>query len=157
MAKLEFDIKRKFDINIREYEPKFERGFVLLIEGIDCFLVKSVKQGPVSKNGKNKLEVVLIDAIVPSTEQQVVEWLNEQKFKNTFKKFLLTKDFKLLFRGTTRQAEMLNLDAVGNIVSRKKLKNMKLNSFEYSESTYESKAIKTITLYIEFEEQIVLF
>jgi hypothetical protein len=157
MTKMEIDIKTKFDMNIQEYEPKFKRGFVLLIEGIDCFLVKSVKQGPVSKNGKNKLEVVLIDAIAPSTEQQVVEWFNEQKFKNTFKKFLLTKDFKLLFHGPTRQGEMLNLDITGNVVSKKKLKNMKLNSFKYSESTYESKMIKTITLYIEFEEQIVLF
>jgi hypothetical protein len=52
---------------------------------------------------------------------------------------------------------MLNLDITGNVVSKKKLKNMKLNSFKYSESTYESKMIKTITLYIEFEEQIVLF
>ena len=80
------------DIMFTPFEPKLKNRFIMQIDGINAYLIKTINRPQIDSDevilehmnvtryvkGKSRwqpLEITLYDPIVPSTSQQVIEWI----------------------------------------------------------------------------------
>ena len=80
------------DIMFRNWEPKLKNRFIMNIDGINAYLIKTMNRPSIESEevilehmnvtryvkGKSKwstLDITLYDPIVPSAAQQVIEWI----------------------------------------------------------------------------------
>ena len=80
------------DIMFTPFEPKLKNRFIMQIDGINAYLIKTMNRPQIDSDevilehmnvtryvkGKSRwqpLEITLYDPIVPSASQQVIEWI----------------------------------------------------------------------------------
>jgi len=80
------------DIMFRNWEPKLKNRFIMNIDGINAYLIKSMNRPSIESEevilehmnvtryvkGKSRwqpIDITLYDPIVPSAAQQVIEWI----------------------------------------------------------------------------------
>ena len=80
------------DIMFTPFEPKLKNRFIMQIDGINAYLIKSINRPSLTNDevvlehmnttryvkGKSRwepLEITLYDPVVPSASQQVIEWI----------------------------------------------------------------------------------
>ena len=80
------------DIMFTPFEPKLKNRFIMQIDGINAYLIKSMNRPSIESDevvlehmnvtryvkGKSRwqpLEIMLYDPVVPSAAQQVIEWV----------------------------------------------------------------------------------
>lgn len=132
----------------QQYEPQVNRRFILNIEGIDAYLVKSVHTPPLTPNKDGKLvpkkfhllRVFLYCPIAPSPEQQLISVLEQQ-----------SKD------GSLSPVELRYLDPVGTIVALWKFTGSKIEEVKFSNPDYNSGDLKECELLVSFDSLDVVY
>ena len=86
------DVLEPQDIMFTPFEPKLKNRFIMQIDGINAFLIKTMNRPSIESDevilehmnttryvkGKSRwqpLEITLYDPVVPSAAQQVMEWV----------------------------------------------------------------------------------
>lgn len=132
------------------------RHFILIIPGIDCFLVKSVERPPYVRPKERwnrntpdfalldqhlahkKLIVTLHNAIAPSTEQQVQKLID--------------------YGGELPEVEIKLLDPVGTVIGRMVFRKVVLERVDYDPLTYDdSRGVSEMKLTFSFNSQKLLY
>lgn len=135
-----------------KFQPLCNRRFILLIPGIDAFLVKSVERAPYLRPKERwnrerpdwelldelltpkKLVVVLHNTIVPSTEQQVQDLIDRIED---------IPEVKIKF-----------LDPVGSVIGTRIYRSVRLERVDYDLLTYDdSKPTSEIKLIFSYNNQ----
>ena len=149
-----------------KYEPLFKNRFILDIEGIDAYLVKSggrpkytieEKEIPWINStryvaGKTKFEtmnVTLYEAIAPSGAQQVMEWIRLH-FESVSGRGGYADFYK-------RDIQLKMLDPVGNVVQLWDIKGAQLTSVDFGEMDYTSAELTEIAMTIRYDNAVLQF
>ena len=149
-----------------KFEPLFKNRFMLSIEGIDAYLIKSggrpkytieEKEIPWINStryvaGKTKFDAmacVLYEAIAPSGAQQVMEWIRLH-FESVSGRGGYADFYK-------RDIQLKMLDPVGNVVQLWDIKGAQLVSADFGEVDYNSTDLSEITLSIRFDNAVLQF
>ena len=149
-----------------KWEPLFKNRFVLAIEGIDAYLVKSAARPKYSIEekeipwinstryvaGKTKFEamnVTLYEAIAPSGAQQVMEWIRLH-FESVSGRGGYADFYK-------RDIQLKMLDPVGNVVQLWDIKGAQLVSADFGELGYDGSDMSEIALSIRFDNAVLQF
>lgn len=149
-----------------KYEPLFKNRFILAIEGIDAYLVKSggrpkytieEKEIPWINStryvaGKTKFEtmnVTLYEAIAPSGAQQVMEWIRLH-FESVSGRGGYADFYK-------RDIQLKMLDPVGNVVQLWDIKGAQLTSVDFGEMDYTSAELTEIAMTIRYDNAVLQF
>jgi hypothetical protein len=86
------DVLTPQDIMFTPFEPKLKNRFIMQIDGINAYLIKTMNRPSIESDevilehmnttryvkGKSRwqpLEITLYDPVVPSASQQVIEWI----------------------------------------------------------------------------------
>lgn len=142
------------------FQPLSKRHFVLAIEGIDSFLLKTAKRPSYTTEevtlnwinstrylaGKTTFEamdITLIDAIAPSGAQQVMEWIRLH-FESVSGRAGYADFYK-------RDIQIKMLDPVGTVVQLWDIKGAFLTKADFGELTYEGSDVCEIALSIRFD------
>jgi hypothetical protein len=149
-----------------KFQPKLSNQFLLNIEGIDNFLVKSCSRPnqtvePIELPwmnstrkiaGKTKWEdmsVALHDSIAPSTMQQVLAWHRLQhesiSGRNGYPDFY------------KRDIQLLEIDPVGNVIGQWDIKGAFITGMAGGEYAYENSTPVEVTLTIAFDNAVKQF
>lgn len=131
-----------------KYEPKVNRRFILNMDGIDAYIVKSVHTPPLVPNKVGKLipkkfhllRIFLYCPIAPSTEQMVSEVLEKQS-KN----------------GNLEPIELRYLDPVGTIVALWKFAGAKIEEVKFSNPDYNNNELMECELLVSFDSLDVIY
>ena len=154
------------DLLPNKFEPKRQNRWVLAIEGIDAFLVKSAKRPSISFNettiefinskrylaGKlsyETLSVTLYDPIAPSGAQQVMEWVRTHT--ETVSGRSGYADFY------KRDCQLKMLDPVGTVVELWDLKGCFLTSAGFGDLDYGTEDPTEIALTIRFDNCVLQY
>lgn len=149
-----------------KYEPLFKNRFILSIEGIDAYLVKSggrpkytieEKEIPWINStryvaGKTKFEtmnVTLYEAIAPSGAQQVMEWIRLH-FESVSGRGGYADFYK-------RDIQLKMLDPVGNVVQLWDIKGCQLTSVDFGENDYTTAELTEIAMVIRYDNAVLQF
>jgi hypothetical protein len=156
------------DMLPNKFEPKRQNRFVLAIEGIDSFLIKSTDRPNFSidsvelpfinsyrriANGRGRwsgISVTLYDPIAPSGAQQVMEWIRTHS--ETVSGRAGYADFY------KRDIQIKVLDPVGTVVELWDIKGAFLTGVDFSGLSYDDDGTPNeITLSIELDNCILQF
>lgn len=149
-----------------KFEPKRKGRFILMIEGIDAFIVKTAARPtmsiePIAINwmnmtryvaGKTKFEamnVTLMDPIAPSGAQQVMEWI--RLHTETVSGRAGYADFY------KRDIQLKIVDPVGTVIELWDMKGAQLTSVAFGELTYENQEAVDITISIQADNICLQF
>lgn len=150
-----------------KFEPITKRRFVLAIEGIDAYLVKTAGRPSYTTEevaipwinstryiaGKTKFEsidVTLHESIAPSGAQQVMEWI-----RLTFESVSGRGGYADFYK---RDIQIKLLDPVGTVVQLWDLKGAWLTSAKFDDLDYGSESDLTeIALSIRFDNAVLQF
>lgn len=130
-----------------KFEPKVNRRFILQMDGIDSFLVKSVHTPPLisSKEGKlvpknfHFLRIFLYCPIVPSVEQMLLKVLQKQNNLGL------------------EPVELKYLDPVGTVVAKWKFDGTKIEEVKFSNPDYSNGELMECELLVSFNSLDVVF
>lgn len=149
-----------------KFQPKLSNQFLMNIEGIDSFLVKSSgRPNPTVETielpwmnstrkiaGKTKwgdLTVALYDSIAPSTLQQVYAWHRLQhesiSGRNGYPDFY------------KRDMELLEVDPSGNVIGKWDIKGAFITTIAGGDYSYENATPLEVTLTIAFDNAVKQF
>jgi len=143
-----------------KFEPLAQRRFVLAIEGIDAFLIKTAGRPKYTTEeieipfinstryiaGKTKFEtmsVTLHDPIAPSGAQQVMEWI-----RLCFESVSGRGGYADFYK---RDVQVKMLDPVGTVIQLWDIKGAFITSADFGELSYESGDLSEISLSIRFD------
>lgn len=148
------------------YEPKRKFRWILRIEGIDAFLVKSTarpqrvfeeitidwinsKRYLAGKHEFQPLQVELYDAIAPSGAQQVEEWvrLNHETVSGR-------SGYSDFYK---RDIQLALLDPIGTVVELWDIKGAWPKDINYNELSYENNEACWITLSIRADNFVLQY
>ena len=156
------------DMLPNKFEPKRKNRFVLAIEGIDSFLIKTTGRPKWSggtmelpfinsyrriANGRAKwdaISVTLYDPIAPSGAQQVMEWIRTHN--ETVSGRAGYADFY------KRDIQIKILDPVGTVVELWDIKGAFLTGVTFNDLSYDDQGTPhDISLSIDFDNCILQF
>ena len=154
-----------------KFQAKAVRQFIVRLDGIDSFLFNSIDRGCWSRDSKGKglLVAEVHDAVSPSGEQQVREWIDCQTFfgRRRLKKKLmkegkdkgtvLSKEQLKRLSSPYRDLTICYLDPVGTIVSEVTYTKVRLDRVGYTKLTYDSSAIVGMRLEMSYDEEILKY
>lgn len=141
--------------------PHLKNRFVLAIEGIDAYVVKSAARPDITteeiklpwinstryvagKTEFNAINVTLTDYISPSTAQQVMEWA-----RLVYEPVSGRAGYPDFYK---RDIQLKILDPVGTVVQLWDIKGAWCTSINYGELSYEEgNAVQEITLTIRYD------
>ena len=154
------------DIMFRSWEPKLKNRFIMNIDGIDAYLIKSMNRPSLESDevvlehmnvtryvkGKSRwqpLEIMLYDPVVPSAAQQVIEWIRlhhesvtgRDGYSDFYKKNIT---FNLL-------------DPVGAVVEEWELKGAYIQSANFGDMDFASSDPVEISLTLRYDYAILKF
>jgi hypothetical protein len=149
-----------------KFEPKRKFRWVLAIEGIDAFLVKSAARPTISIEeqemhyinhtryiaGKGKFEtlsVTIYDPIAPSGAQQVMEWIRTH-WESVSGRAGYADFYK-------RDIQLKMLDPMGTVVELWDIKGAFLTQVNYGDLDYGSQEPSDIALTIRFDNCVLQF
>ena len=154
------------DIMFTPFEPKLKNRFIMQIDGINAYLIKSMNRPSLENDevilehmnttryvkGKSRwqpLEIMLYDPIVPSGAQQVIEWIRlhhesvtgRDGYSDFYKKNIT---FNLL-------------DPVGAVVEEWELKGAYIQSANFGDMDFASSDPVEISLTLRYDYAILKF
>lgn len=149
-----------------KFEPKKKNRFLLCVEGIDAFLVKTASQPSMTTEeveipfmnsrryvaGLSKFEVMnvtLMDAIAPSGSQQVMEWIRLcyecVSGRSGYSDFM------------KRDIQLKLVDPLGTVISLWDIKGAFLTSVNFGDLDYGSGEVNEIALVIRYDQAVLQF
>lgn len=148
------------------FEPKRAGRWLLLIEGIDAFLLKSAQRPSYSteeipigwinstryvagKTTFNEIELTLHDPIAPSAAQQVMEWIRLH-FESVSGRSGYADFYK-------RDIQLKLLDPVGTIIELWDVKGAFIKEAKFGDLQYENQDLVEIALTIRFDQAVLQF
>ena len=154
------------DIMFTPFEPKLKNRFIMNIEGIDAYLIKTANRPQIQFDevilehmnttryvkGKTRwqpLDITLYDPVVPSAAQQVMEWIRlshesvtgRDGYSDFYKK---TVTFNLL-------------GPVGDIVEEWELKGAYIQSANFGDMAFDTSDPVEITLTLRYDYAVLKF
>lgn len=149
-----------------KFEPKRKNRWVLMIEGIDAYIMKTASRPTVTTeevevpfiNSRrylagltkfNTLAVTLNDPIAPSGAQQVMEWI--RLHMETVSGRAGYADFY------KRDIQLKLLDPVGTVVELWDIKGALITEANFGELTYEDGTLAEISLTLRFDNAVLQF
>lgn len=149
-----------------KFEPKQKRRFVLLIEGIDAYIIKSAARPTYETTpiempfinsrrwvaGATKfstMQVNLHDPIAPSGAQQVMEWIRLH-FESVSGRSGYADFYK-------RDIQIKVLDPVGTVVELWDIKGAFITNATFGELSYEDDTLSDIQLTLQFDQATLQF
>lgn len=154
------------DMLPNRYEPKRTFRWILQIEGIDAFLMKSAQRPqrvfePITIDwinhkrylaGKHEfqpLTIELYDAIAPSGAQQVEEWLR-LNFESVSGRAGYADFYK-------RDIQLKMLDPIGTVVELWDIKGAWAMDVNYNELSYENNEAAWVSVVIKYDNAVLQF
>ncbi len=149
-----------------KFEPKRKNRWVLMIEGIDAFLMKTAARPTVATEsveipfvnarrylaGLTKFEpmaVTLHDPIAPSGAQQIMEWIRLH-FESVSGRAGYADFYK-------RDIQLKLLDPVGTVIELWDVKGAFIENAAFGELTYEDGTLIEIALSLRFDNAVLQF
>lgn len=154
------------DMLATKFEPLKKRQFILAIEGIDSFLVKTASRPQITteevainwinttryiagKTTFGPLNVTLHDPIGPSGAQQVMEWI-----RLCYESVSGRAGYSDFYK---RDIQLKMLDPVGTVVQLWDLKGAWVQDANFNELTHEGSDLAEITLVIRFDNFVLQY
>ena len=154
------------DIMFRSWEPKLKNRFIMNIDGIDAYLIKTMNRPSIESDevilehmnvtryvkGKSRwqpLEIMLYDPVVPSAAQQVIEWVRLHHESVTGRDGYA--DFY------KKNITFNVLDPVGAVVEEWELKGAYIQSANFGDLAFDSNDPVDITLTLQYDYAILKF
>lgn len=155
------------DMLPNKFEPKRSNRWVLQIEGIDAFLIKTSKRPSMTMssvkipfiNSKryvaggfefDTMDVTLHDPIAPSGAQQVMEWIRTH-FESVSGRAGYADFYK-------RDIQLKLLDPVGTVVELWDIKGALIEKATYGDLSYEDDAkIQEISLTLRYDQAVLQY
>ena len=160
------DVLEPQDIMFTPFEPKLQNRFIMQIDGINAYLVKTMQRPTLEQEivplehmnttryvkGKSRwqpIDITLYDPIVPSAAQQVMEWVRlhhesvtgRDGYSDFYKKSIT---FNLL-------------GPVGDVVEEWELKGCFISNATFGDMAFESNDPVEITLSLSYDYAILKF
>jgi hypothetical protein len=149
-----------------QFEPKMTNRWVLMIEGIDAFILKTAERPKMKTEeneipwinstryvaGKTKFEpmaVTLLDPIAPSASQQVMEWV-----RLNFEAVSGRAGYADFYK---RDVQLKILDGIGNVVELWDIKGAFCTDVDFGELTYDEQKPQEIKLTIRYDIGVLQF
>ncbi len=149
-----------------KFQPIAKRQFVLAIEGIDAFLVKTAARPTVTteevpinwinstryiagKTTFGTMAVTLHDAIAPSGAQQVMEWV-----RLCFESVTGRSGYADFYK---RDIQLKMLDPTGTVIQLWDIKGAFVQEANFNDATYEGSDQAEISLTIRFDNMVLQF
>jgi hypothetical protein len=154
------------DMLPNRFEPKRKFRWILAIEGIDAFLVKSAARPQIDIGsteihwmntvryvaGKAKfgtMSVTIYDPIAPSGAQQVMEWIRTH-YESVSGRAGYADFYK-------RDLQLKLLDPVGTVVELWDIKGAFITEANFGEVTYEDGGPMEISMTLRFDNAVLQF
>lgn len=149
-----------------KFTPMSKRQFILAIEGIDSFLVKTASRPTVTTekvdinwiNSQRKvagkttfgsMAVTLHEAIAPAAGQQVMEWI-----RLCYESVSGRAGYPDFYK---RDIQIKMLDPVGTVVQLWDIKGAFITEANFGDLTYEGSDLTEIALTIEFDNFVMQY
>jgi len=149
-----------------KFEPKRQFRWVLQIEGLDAFLMKTAARPSISQNpitidyintkrylaGKAEfgtMEVTLYDPIAPSGAQQVMEWIRTH-YESVSGRAGYADFYK-------RDIQLKLLDPIGTVVELWDVKGAFIESVNYNSLDYSNTEAMMINLTLRFDNCVLQY
>jgi len=149
-----------------KFEPKRKNRWVLMIEGIDAYIMKTTARPTIATdevevpfiNSRrylagltkfNEMAVTLYDPIAPSGAQQVMEWI-----RLTFESVSGRSGYADFYK---RDIQMKLLDPVGTVVELWDIKGAWIKEGNFGELTYEDGTLAEISLTLRYDNAVLQF
>ena len=149
-----------------KFEPKRKNRWVLMIEGIDAYIIKTTARPSIAtaeveipfinssrylagKTTFGTMAVTLHDPIAPSGAQQVMEWIRTH-FESVSGRSGYADFYK-------RDIQLKMLDPVGTVVELWDIKGAFITEANFGEVTYEDGAPTEISLTLRFDNAVLQF
>ena len=154
------------DIMFTPFEPKLKNRFIMQIDGINAYLIKSINRPSLTNDevvlehmnttryvkGKSRwepLEITLYDPVVPSAAQQVMEWVRlhhesvtgRDGYSDFYKKNIT---FNLL-------------DPVGAVIEEWELKGAMIQSANFGDLDFATSDPVEISMTLRYDYAILKF
>lgn len=149
-----------------QFEPHKKNLFILAIEGVDSFLVKTASKPTITaeeiaipymgntryiagRSTFGTMTVTLHDAIAPSTSQQIVEW------QRSCHEFVSGRGGYSAFYKRSIQIKLV--DPVGTIVSLWDIKGAWITEASFGDLAYEGSETAEISLTLRFDNAVLQY
>jgi len=149
-----------------KFEPKRKNRWVLMIEGIDAYIIKTAQRPQVTteevpipfinstrylagKTTFNAMNVTLHDPIAPSGAQQVMEWIRLH-FESVSGRSGYADFYK-------RDIQLKMLDPVGTVIELWDIKGAFITDANFNEVTYEDGAPVEIALTLRYDNCVLQY
>jgi len=154
------------DMNPAKFQPKAKRQFLLAIEGLDAFLVKTAsrpsyttEEVPINwinstryvagKTTFGTMTVTLHDPVAPSGAQQVMEWIRLH-YESVSGRAGYADFYK-------RDIQLRMTDPVGTIIELWDIKGAFITEANFNDVTYEGSDLVEISLTIRFDNAVLQY
>ncbi len=148
------------------FEPKRKNRWVLQIEGVDAFLLKTASRPKVTteeiempfvnsvrylaaKTRFDKINITLQDAIAPSGSQQVMEWI-----RLCFESVSGRAGYADFYK---RDVQLKMVDPVGTVVELWDIKGAFITSANFGELSYDDHAAMELQLEIRYDNAVLQY
>lgn len=148
------------------FEPKRKNRWVLQIEGIDAFLLKTAQRPTITTdevempfvNSRryiatltkfSEMNVTLYDAIAPSGAQQVMEWIRLH-FESVSGRAGYADFYK-------RDVQLKLVDPVGTVIELWDIKGAFIRSATFGDLTYEDGTPTEIALTLRYDQAVLQY
>jgi hypothetical protein len=149
-----------------KFEPKRKNRWVLMIEGIDAYIIKTAARPQVTteevpipfinstrylagKTTFNAMNVTLHDPIAPSGAQQVMEWIRLH-FESVSGRSGYADFYK-------RDIQLKMLDPVGTVIELWDIKGAFITDANFNEVTYEDGNPVEIALTLRYDNCVLQY
>ena len=154
------------DIMFTPFEPKLKNRFIMQIDGINAYLIKSMNRPSLESDevvlehmnvtryvkGKSRwqpLEIMLYDPVVPSAAQQVIEWIRLHHESVTGRDGY--SDFY------KKEVKFSLLGPVGDTVESRTLVGTYIQSANFGDLAFEDSTPVEITCTLRYDYAILNF
>lgn len=149
-----------------KFEPKRKFRWIMQIEGVDAFLLKSaarptvtsepvvidwinVKRYVAGKAEFGTIQVVLHDPIAPSAAQQIMEWIR-LNYESVSGRGGYADFYK-------RDIQLKLLDPVGTVIELWDIKGAWVTESNFGELAYDSNDVADITVTLRYDNAVLQF
>lgn len=154
------------DMLVTKFQPLAKRQFILAIEGIDAFLVKTASRPTFTteevaipfmnqtryiggKTTFNTMTVTMHDPVGPSGAQQVMEWIRA-KYESVTGREGYADFYK-------RDIQLKLLDPVGTVVQLWDIKGAFITEANFNDLSYEGSELVEISLTLRYDNAVLQF
>ena len=149
-----------------QYTPKSKNRWILLMEGIDAYIVKTASRPTYTteeveipwinatryvagKTKFNTMTVTLTDPIAPSGAQQVMEWIRTH-YDSVSGRAGYADFYK-------RDIQLNLIDPVGTVIEKWDVKGAFITEANFGDLAYEDGTLVEISLTIRFDNAVMQF